>query len=52
MGFQARSYDGRCGHLTAQALIFTLRAYLTWGEGMKLVAQTFMTDVAKLSCCA
>ncbi len=26
--------------------------YLTMGEGMKLVAQTYTRDVAKLSCCA
>jgi len=26
--------------------------YLTMAEGLKLAAQTFTTDVAKLSCCA
>lgn len=29
-----------------------LHPYLTWGEGLKLAAQTFTQDVAKLSCCA
>jgi mercuric reductase len=38
--------------LTAQKLVSTLHPYLTWGEGLKLAAQTFTKDVAKLSCCA
>lgn len=38
--------------LTTRDLISTLHAYLTWGEGIKLAAQTFTRDVAKLSCCA
>lgn len=38
--------------LRAQELVSTLHAYLTWGEGIKLAAQTFTKDVAKLSCCA
>lgn len=38
--------------LTARDLASTLHPYLTWGEGIKLAAQTFTTDVAKLSCCA
>lgn len=38
--------------LTTQDLVSTLHAYLTWGEGFKLAAQTFTKDVAKLSCCA
>ena len=33
-------------------LVSTLHPYLTWGEGVKLAAQTFTKDVAKLSCCA
>lgn len=38
--------------LTARELVSTLHPYLTWGEGLKLAAQTFTKDVAKLSCCA
>ena len=38
--------------LTTRDLLSTLHAYLTWGEGLKLAAQTFTKDVAKLSCCA
>ena len=38
--------------LTARDLVSTLHPYLTWGEGLKLAAQTFTKDVAKLSCCA
>jgi mercuric reductase len=41
----------RCG-LTTRDLVSTLHPYLTWGEGLRLAAQTFTTDVAKLSCCA
>jgi mercuric reductase len=33
-------------------LVGTLFPYLTLGEGIKLAAQTFDKDVAKLSCCA
>jgi mercuric reductase len=38
--------------LRVQELVSTLHPYLTWGEGLKLAAQTFTKDVAKLSCCA
>jgi mercuric reductase len=38
--------------LTTHDLVSTLHPYLTWGEGLKLAAQTFTRDVAKLSCCA
>lgn len=38
--------------LTTRDIVSTLHAYLTWGEGLKLAAQTFTKDVAKLSCCA
>ena len=38
--------------LRAQELVSTLHPYLTWGEGLKVAAQTFTKDVAKLSCCA
>lgn len=38
--------------LTVRDLAETLHPYLTWGEGVKLAAQTFTKDVAKLSCCA
>lgn len=38
--------------LTTRDLVSTLHPYLTWGEGVKLTAQTFTKDVAKLSCCA
>jgi hypothetical protein len=38
--------------LTTRDLASTLHAYLTWGEAIKLAAQTFTRDVAKLSCCA
>ena len=38
--------------LTTRDVVSTLHPYLTWGEGLKLAAQTFTTDVAKLSCCA
>jgi mercuric reductase len=38
--------------LTTRDLVSTLHPYLTWGEGLKLAAQTFTKDVAKLSCCA
>ena len=38
--------------LTVQQVVSTLHPYLTWAEGLKLAAQTFTKDVAKLSCCA
>ena len=38
--------------LTVQQMVATLHPYLTWSEGLKLAAQTFTKDVAKLSCCA
>jgi len=38
--------------MTAQALGETIFPYLTTVEGLKLAAQTFDRDVAKLSCCA
>jgi mercuric reductase len=41
----------KCG-LTAEQLAETIFPYLTTVEGLKLAAQTFTKDVAKLSCCA
>lgn len=38
--------------MTTKALAGTLFPYLTTVEGLKLAAQTFDKDVAKLSCCA
>ena len=38
--------------MTAKALGATIFPYLTTVEGLKLAAQTFERDVAKLSCCA
>ena len=38
--------------MTAKALAGTIFPYLTTVEGLKLAAQTFDKDVAKLSCCA
>jgi len=38
--------------MTAKALGETIFPYLTTVEGLKLAAQTFDKDVAKLSCCA
>lgn len=38
--------------LTTRDLVSTLHPILTWGESLKLAAQTFTRDVAKLSCCA
>ncbi len=38
--------------LTVADMVETLAPYLTMGEGLKLAAQTFGRDVAKLSCCA
>jgi mercuric reductase len=41
----------KCG-LTVEQLAETIFPYLTTVEGLKLTAQTFAKDVAKLSCCA
>src|SRR5262249_40167748 len=41
----------KCG-LTVRQLGETIFPYLTTVEGLKLAAQTFAKDVAKLSCCA
>ena len=41
----------KCG-LTVEQLGATIFPYLTTVEGLKLAAQTFTKDVAKLSCCA
>ncbi len=38
--------------MTAKALGETIFPYLTTVEGLKLAAQTFERDVARLSCCA
>lgn len=38
--------------MTTDELADTWAPYLTIGEGLKLAAQTFTRDVAKLSCCA
>ena len=38
--------------MTTKALGETLFPYLTTVEGLKLAAQTFDKDVARLSCCA
>ncbi|MEK6610976.1 MAG: mercuric reductase, partial [Gemmatimonadota bacterium] len=38
--------------LTIEDLTGTFHPYLTLSEGIKLAAQTFDRDVAKLSCCA
>ena len=38
--------------LTVQQLAHTWAPYLTMAEALKLAAQTFTTDVTKLSCCA
>jgi mercuric reductase len=38
--------------LTIADLVSTFHPYLTLSEGMKLAAQAFTKDVAKLSCCA
>lgn len=38
--------------MTTRALGETIFPYLTTVEGLKLAAQTFDRDVAKLSCCA
>ena len=41
----------KCG-LSVQQLAETIFPYLTTVEGLKLAAQTFARDVARLSCCA
>jgi mercuric reductase len=41
----------KCG-LTVEQLAETIFPYLTTVEGLKLAAQAFAKDVAKLSCCA
>ncbi len=38
--------------LAVQELAETFAPYLTMAEGLKLAAQSFQSDVAKLSCCA
>ena len=38
--------------MTVEELASTWAPYLTMAEGLKLAAQTFARDVAKLSCCA
>ena len=38
--------------MTVEELAGTWAPYLTMAEGIKLAAQSFRTDVAKLSCCA
>lgn len=40
------------GGYTTRDLGHTLFPYLTWVEGLKLAAQGFARDVARLSCCA
>ncbi len=37
-------------NLTVRDLVNTMAPYLTMAEGLKLAAQTFSRDVAKLSC--
>ena len=39
-------------HLTVRDLVDTFAPYLTMSEGLKLAAQSFSRDPAKLSCCA
>lgn len=38
--------------MTVDQLALTWAPYLTMAEGLKPAAQTFTSDVAKLSCCA
>ncbi|MFQ5875659.1 MAG: mercuric reductase, partial [Dehalococcoidia bacterium] len=38
--------------LRVSDLVDSFAPYLTMAEGLKLAAQTFSRDVAKLSCCA
>jgi hypothetical protein len=44
-------YAVKCG-MTIDELADTWAPYLTMGEGLRLAAQAFTRDVAKLSCCA
>lgn len=39
-------------HVTVRDLVDTFAPYLTMSEGLKLAAQSFSRDPAKLSCCA
>jgi mercuric reductase len=39
-------------HLTVKDLTDTFAPYLTMSEGLKLAAQSFSRDPARLSCCA
>lgn len=48
---QAAVYAIKLG-LTVREVAETFHPYLTIAEGLKLAAQTFTRDVAKLSCCA
>jgi mercuric reductase len=48
---QAAVYAIQFG-LTTEQLASTWAPYLTFAEGLKLAAQTFIRDVAQLSCCA
>jgi len=48
---QAGVYAIKFGFTVAD-LADTWHPYLTMAEGLKLAAQTFTRDVAKLSCCA
>src|SRR6266540_1518294 len=47
----AAVYAVKCG-MTVAELADTWAPYLTMGEGLRLAAQAFTRDVAKLSCCA
>lgn len=38
--------------LTIEDIVGAFHPYLTWSEGIKLAAQAFDKDVARLSCCA
>ena len=51
MWVQTAALAIRCG-LTIDDLAETIFPYLTTVEGLKLAAQTFDKDVARLSCCA
>ncbi len=48
---QAAIYAVSCGMTTTQ-MAGTWAPYLTMAEALKLAAQTFTSDVSKLSCCA
>jgi mercuric reductase len=50
-GILAATYALEAGMIVDQ-LAHTWAPYLTMAEGIKLAAQSFTTDVAKLSCCA